>query len=499
MSIELYLEDEAATRQLGEDLALALLPGDLVRLSGDLGVGKSSLARALIRTACNNPDLEVSSPTYTLVQTYDDAQPQGPISHYDLFRTKKLEELEELGLDEAIDGGVALVEWPEKGGDMLSPDGLTVELFVVEQNKRKAIISGTKPVLSRVARSLGIRKFLDKNWCPDVRRRYLLGDASTRAYEMVSNYEAERILMNSPPAMDGPIIRDGKPYSQIAHLAEDVRSFVATSKMLSAGGFRSPAIYAEDLDSGFLLIEDLGNEGIICTNRIPVPEKYVAAVETLASIHQSNWQSSVKLDDGSMVAIPAYDRQAMMIEVDLLIQWYAPRISNSSLDRVQIDRFKTIWSELINQLDTCEKSLVLRDFHSPNILWQQGKTGSDRVGLIDFQDALIGPAAYDVASLTQDARVTVSSELEQQLVDAYVAERKKSYPSFDEGGFIQAYSIMACQRAMKVLGIFVRLDERDGKPQYLAHLPRIKTYLQRTLTHPALLDLKHWTEENLKF
>ena len=134
---------------------------------------------------------------------------------------------------------------------------------------------------------------------------------------------------------------------------------------------------------------------------------------------------------------------------------------------------------------------VLRDYHSPNIIWNGGARGTDRVGLIDFQDAVIGPCAYDVASLAQDARVDVPFALEQQLVARYCTQRQE----LDESAFREAYAIMAAQRATKVLGIFVRLSQRDGKHGYLTHLPRIQDYLSRSLAHPALADYKAWFDE----
>jgi hypothetical protein len=143
------------------------------------------------------------------------------------------------------------------------------------------------------------------------------------------------------------------------------------------------------------------------------------------------------------------------------------------------------WSAVFDRLESAEKSLVLRDFHSPNIVWRDERAGLDRLGLVDFQDAMIGPAAYDVASLAMDARVTVPPELERATLDAYAAARAAA-GGFDRAAFDEAYAIMAAQRNAKILGIFVRLDRRDGKPAYLKHLPRIRAYFARALAHPAL-------------
>ncbi len=132
---------------------------------------------------------------------------------------------------------------------------------------------------------------------------------------------------------------------------------------------------------------------------------------------------------------------------------------------------------------------MLRDFHSPNIIWRADRVGHDRLGIVDFQDALVGPSAYDVASLAMDARVTIPPDIETETRDAYVAARHAA-GAFDEEGFLEAYAIMAAQRNSKILGIFVRLEKRDGKPYYLKHLPRIRDYLRRALTHPALGGLR---------
>ena len=134
---------------------------------------------------------------------------------------------------------------------------------------------------------------------------------------------------------------------------------------------------------------------------------------------------------------------------------------------------------------------VLRDFHSPNLIWLPQRSGLTRLGLIDFQDAVMGSPAYDLASLLQDARVDVSEETELALLGRYVRGRV-GQQDFDAAQFIKIYATLAAQRASKILGIFARLDLRDGKPQYLRHLPRVWGYLQRSLSHPALEALNAW-------
>jgi aminoglycoside/choline kinase family phosphotransferase len=196
-----------------------------------------------------------------------------------------------------------------------------------------------------------------------------------------------------------------------------------------------------------------------------------------------------------MHRIHEFDRDAMMIEVELLSDWYVRRISGVELDSVQKAGYMAAWDQVINQLKTSETSLLLRDIHSPNILWRSNQAGIRRVGLIDFQDAMIGPSAYDVASLIFDARVTISPDLQDHLLDVYIHERRSAGSGFDEADFRKALAIMAAQRNAKILGIFIRLDERDGKSDYLKHLPRIQTYFNRVIRHPALAPVREWCEK----
>ena len=140
---------------------------------------------------------------------------------------------------------------------------------------------------------------------------------------------------------------------------------------------------------------------------------------------------------------------------------------------------------------------MLRDYHSPNLLWLSQRDDIARIGVLDFQDALIGPAAYDVASLLQDARVDVPETMEMALLGRYVRARLGADREFDAAGFMLVYATLAAQRATKILGIFARLDRRDGKSQYLRHMPRLWNYLQRSLAHPALAPLKAWYVANV--
>jgi aminoglycoside/choline kinase family phosphotransferase len=161
------------------------------------------------------------------------------------------------------------------------------------------------------------------------------------------------------------------------------------------------------------------------------------------------------------------------------------------------DTFVALWREALAPVLAAPPTWVLRDFHSPNLLWLPQRQGVARVGLLDFQDALLGPAAYDLASLLQDARVGVPEETEIGLLRRYLRARHALDATFDVGDFIHIYATVAAQRATKILGIFARLDRRAGKPQYLRPLPRIWSYLQRAVAHPALASLRAWYDAHV--
>jgi len=483
----IVLPDEEATRLLGEDVAAVLAPGDTILLSGDLGAGKSTLARAIVRAIAGDDGLEVPSPTFTLVQSYD---LRFPVQHIDLYRLGSADEAEELGLAELANSGALLVEWPERAGDLLDGATATIRLSG-DGDGREAVIEGEPGFVARLGRSLDIRAFLAGHGHARSHRRFLTGDASARAYETVLTGRGADpvILMNAPRRPDGPPIRDGKPYSRIAHLAESVTPFVAVGRLLREHGFAAPEIIAADLDEGLLLVEDLGGDIILDRDSRPIAERYVAAAELSAAMHARQWPSSVTLAEGPVHVIPAYDRGALAIETELLSDWYLPDVSGRPSTSGEREDFAGLWAEAFAMLEKAERSLVLRDHHSPNIIWRGGAEETDRVGLIDFQDAVIGPAAYDVASLALDARVTIEPELERAMLDAYCAARLQA-GTFDRAGFETAYAITAAQRNTKIAGIFVRLDVRDGKPGYRRHLPRILDYLRRAMAHPALGALR---------
>jgi N-acetylmuramate 1-kinase len=493
VTFSLALPNETATAHLMADLALLIGPSDVITLSGDLGAGKTAAARAMIRYLAGDEAVEVPSPTFTLAQTYD--LPPYPLVHADLYRVNDPLELEEIGLSPLPEGTVALIEWPERAPDALPADRIDIALShrpALGSAARAAEITGYGKAAAQVERLRALRQFLTGADYLDARRQRMAGDASTRSYARLFRDDKAVILMNSPRRPDGPAIYHGKPYSTIAHLAEDVRPFVAIANGLRERGFSAPAIHHADLEAGFLITEDFGSAGIVEGDPpSPIAERYQAATDVLAALHCQALPEILPLTPQTSYAIPIFDTDALMVEIGLMPEWYLPD-RGAALNENARAEFSAMWRDLLDKVTPEPKTWALRDFHSPNLIWLDDRTDTAKVGIIDFQDAVLAPAAYDLASLLQDARIDVPEQLELVLLTRYIKARLAADEAFDPAHFAELYAMMSAQRNTKLLGIFARLNRRDGKPQYLRHQPRIWTYLTRSLAHPALSAFRDW-------
>lgn len=489
-SFTVALHDEAATQRLAADIANLIEPGDVITLLGDLGAGKSAFARAFIRHLSGDQNTEVPSPTFTLMQSYN--LPHFTLVHADLYRLSGPDELTELGFDDETGQTVMLIEWPERARGHLPEDRINVALMLDTSRGdtfRHCKVTGLGKLAARVERVDTIRRFLDANGFGNAARRRMQGDASSRVYERLTRGGESFILMNSPRRPDGPPVEGDKPYSAIAHLAEDVTPFIAMARALGDEGLSAPKIVAADRTAGLLILEDLGPETVV-EGGAPIAERYGVATDLLAAMHRKPKPNDLPVEPGVIYRVPRFDLAAMLIEVSLLIDWYLPHRHVEPDAALRAD-YRALWTDMLKPALEEPPTWVLRDYHSPNLIWLPNRDGIRRIGLLDFQDAVMGPAAYDVASLLQDARVDVPEELEVQLLVRYLRGREGE-DSFARDAFVHLYALMAAQRASKILGIFARLDKRDGKPQYLRHLPRVWTYVQRALAHPALAPLADW-------
>jgi hypothetical protein len=497
-TFSLALSNETATAHLMADLALLIGPGDVITLSGDLGAGKTAAARALIRYLAADDAIEVPSPTFTLVQAYD--LPPFQLLHADLYRINDASELEEIGLSPLPEGTVALIEWPERAPAALPSDRIDIALShrpALGSTARAAEITGYGKAAAQVARLMALRQFLDGAGYAEAKRLRMPGDASIRSYARLNRDGGVVILMNFPRRPDAPAIYDGKSYGAAVHLAEDVKPFVAIDNGLRGRGLSAPAIHHGDLDAGFLITEDFGSAAFVDGDPpAPIAERYEAAADVLAALHRETLPEILPLAPQIDYAIPTFDTDALLVEIGLMLEWYLPDRGIDPTDNLRAE-FVMMWRDLLAKPAAAAKTWVLRDFHSPNLIWLGERSDVARVGIIDFQDAVLGPAAYDLVSLLQDARIDVPEALELALLTRYIKARRANDDNFDPAEFAELYAIMSAQRNTKLLGTFARLNRRDGKPQYLRHQPRIWTYLNRTLAHPLLSRVREWYAANV--
>jgi hypothetical protein len=264
---------------------------------------------------------------------------------------------------------------------------------------------------------------------------------------------------------------------------EDVRPFLAIARLLQAMGFSAPAILAEDVAAGLLLLEDFGDATYtrLLTQGADEAPLYALAVDLLVALHRA-------FDPAAAPGIPAYDDQRLLAEAALLVDWYLPAITGKPTDPALREEYLALWRALLPVARAVPSSLVLRDYHVDNLMLLEGRFGLAACGLLDFQDAVIGPVAYDLVSLLEDARRDVTPELAAAMRERYLA----AFPSLDRAAFAAAYAVLGAQRNCKIVGIFTRLCVRDGKPIYLRHIPRVWRLIEQDLRHPALAPIAGW-------
>ena len=493
---ERQLADDAATIALARELSLFVVAGDWIGLTGDLGAGKTTLARGLIR-ALSGSDVEVPSPTFTLVQTYETRRMS--VAHFDLYRLEDAAEVDELGIDELNEMHLVLVEWPDRIEDQLPADRLMIDLKV-SGDGRTVALTGHGRWQMRLERMVAARDFLNAH-APSCERRFLQGDASARRYERITTPDGEPQILMDMPAKADPRPADGGPtYSEIVHLADDIVAVAAINQELRAAGYSAPAMPALDVDGGFAIIEDLGDRvfGQLEGYGKQVSPPLRAAVDVLADMAGKTWPTEFSVGVVQHT-VAAFDSAALLGETELLMSWFWPLLHNSQASDERRAEFEALWRPLFDQLDMSTLVWVLRDYHSPNLIWLPERDGLARVGIIDTQDAVLGSPAYDLASLLQDARLDVAEHVEAEMMDHYLDLRLAADAGFDADVFGRDYAVLGAQRATKILGIFARLSKRDGKHGYLHHIPRVSRLLERNLQHSALGNLKAWFDTHLSF
>ena len=322
----------------------------------------------------------------------------------------------------------------------------------------------------------------------------LAGDASTRSYQRLIREGAPAVLMIAPPGAEAPACPAGADaparralgYNAMARLAgPNLNAFVAISAALRDAGLSAPEVYAADPRSGFALLEDLGDDLFArVVGRVDEATLYKSAIDALAMLH-SRPMSRPESADYSMLD---YDALALEAEALLLMEWYWPLKKGAPASAEQCEEYAELWRSVFSNL-SAPHTFVLRDFHAENLLWLPQREGVRKVGVIDFQDALFGHAAYDLVSLLEDARRDVDPEFAAEMVEYY---KNSARSTFDAPGFDGDYAVLAAQRNAKILGIFARLAKRDHKPRYLDLLPRVEDHFRRDLARPGIADIRNF-------
>lgn len=301
---------------------------------------------------------------------------------------------------------------------------------------------------------------------------WLPGDASFRRYARLTRGGESAMLMDAPPPM------------------EDVRPFLAVAEHLLRLGQRAPRILARDEQAGLLLLEDFGDTTFTRALTAGAPEEvlYRDALDLLVGLHRHA--------DAAAIDLPPYDDALFLREAYLLTDWYLPAVAPDA----NIEAARTGLTEALTPLLALARqvpqTLVLRDYHVDNLMLLPGTqlgAGPQGLGLLDFQDAVIGPVTYDLVSLLEDARRDVPPALAAAMLARYAA----AFPEIDPAALDLSCRIMGAQRSMKIVGIFTRLSRRDGKYRYLTHIPRLWRLIARDLDHPALAPLATWLESEI--
>lgn len=313
-----------------------------------------------------------------------------------------------------------------------------------------------------------INQFLANQGWTNAQRVPIAGDASFRRYERIIRDSKTAILMDAPP------------------LQEDIRPFIRVSGYLQDHGLSAPHIIASDRDNGLMLLEDLGDD-LFARILGKTPEKeqelYRAAASVLIALYRH---------DNHSCNLPVFDRQRMMAQIALLTEWFIPLVSGSKAQRSLEKHYSAIWDGLIDQLPALKNVMVLYDFHAENLIWLPARTQSARVGLLDFQDAMLGSPVYDLVSILEDARRDVSAKTVKGTIDYYLSET-----GINHEDFAAAYALMAAQRNCRIVGTFARLSLRDHKPRYLSFLPRVWKHMEKDVSHPLLAPLKEWLDNHI--
>jgi aminoglycoside/choline kinase family phosphotransferase len=348
------------------------------------------------------------------------------------------------------------------------------------------------------------RAFLVRAGWGDAALAPLPGDASTRRYYRAARNDRTAMLMDQPQKAEAPACppeatpdqRRALGYNAVARLAgADCGRFIAAANFLRARGLAAPEIYAGDATQGFVLLEDLGDDlyADVLGNGVDEELLYGTAIEAIARMHAEPAPNCLSPD----MSFHGYDQTVCVAETDLMTEWFMPLALGRAASPDEVEEHRALWRDALETVSAYQPVFVHRDYHAQNLFWLPARSDVGRVGMIDFQDALAGNRSYDLISLLEDARRDVAPEIALAMKQRYRAAMDAQGCAFDAETWEAELAVTAAQRNAKIAGIFARLANRDGKPQYLAHLPRVWRHLAADLAHPVLSELRAWYDRTI--
>lgn len=316
-----------------------------------------------------------------------------------------------------------------------------------------------------------IAAFLRSAGWGEADRHDLAADASFRTYDRLKMGDQHAVLMDAPPPQ------------------EDVRPFLTVARHLTSLGYSAPLVLADDVETGLLLLEDLGDDTF--TRLLARGEDetglYEMATDLLIDLHRRSGDQAIP------DSVPPYDDDRLLDEAELLIDWFVPQTFGAGLPAATAQEYRDLWRLALRHIRAVPEALVLRDYHVDNLMKVDGRSGIAACGLLDFQDAVHGPMTYDLVSLIEDARRDISPELATAMRNRYLA----AFPELDKDSFDRSMAILGAQRHAKVIGIFTRLCVRDGKDGYLSHIPRVWRLLEAACSHPVMMPIRAWLDHHI--
>lgn len=341
--------------------------------------------------------------------------------------------------------------------------------------------------------------FLEGAGLADARRERLAGDASTRGYERLHLPSGGTVIfMDQPPAAESapcppeatPQERLAAGYNASARLAAGrVEAFIAAAGYLRSRGLSAPQVLHSDAAEGLAVLEDLGDDLYARLIERGTEEEplYDAAVDALVRLHAE--PAPERLEAGGYAwPLLAYDDLALKTAGDLFVEWYPRLRPQLRLNAEALGEWEGLWAPVRARAEAGATVFCHRDYHAENLIWLPERPGPERVGMLDFQDAVRAHPAWDFSMLLHDARRDVSPGREAAALERYLAAR----PELDRQAFLADYRALGALNIVRILGVFARLIVRDSKPRYAAFLPRMWGYLDRVLASPDMAGLRSW-------